>query len=1644
MPGIQHYFFPGIESVPIPVDGDGFGRKRSRRCPWARRHVSSLTTNYNAQQHVGEGPEEGPADEEHGGMAGHVGPLPGRHHLRAVLVVVGVVGLPWPPPAEGAHRGAVHVGEKPFLVQVVNADVDSAQAGLRYVAGDGGVGAVVLRHGQVPPPRLAESLGVGVALLLLHQQIDLTGDVTCAHRGRERSVLLQPFICESCARKRGGLWTCAAFQTRMRDMTRCGSAERRKAMEDGKPVWAPHPTDGFQLGMIVDIGADALTIEPLNQRGKTFLAPMNHVFPAEDDVNKHVDDNCSLMYLNEATLLNNVRLRYNKDHIYTYVANILIAVNPYYDVPKLYGPDAIKSYQGKSLGTLPPHVYAIADKAYRDMKVLKMSQSIIVSGESGAGKTENTKFVLRYLTTTYGSGQDIDERIVEANPLLEAFGNAKTVRNNNSSRFGKFVEIHFDDKNSVVGGFVSHYLLEKSRICMQSNEERNYHIFYRLCAGASEDLKTTLHLDSPDNFRYLNRGCTRYFASQDSDKQILQSRKSAEHVKLGALRDPLLDDLGDFNRMCVAMKKIGLNDTEKLDLFRVVAGVLHLGNIDFEETGSSSGGCTIKKQSDQTLKFCAELLGLDQDDLRVSLTTRIMLTTAGGAKGTVIKIPLKVEQANNARDALAKAVYSRLFDHVVKRVNQCFPFQASSNFIGVLDIAGFEYFEHNSFEQFCINYCNEKLQQFFNERILKEEQELYQKEGLGVNEVHYVDNQDCIDLVEAKLVGILDILDEENRLPQPSDQHFTSAVQTKHKDHFRLTVPRKSKLAIHRNLRDDEGFMIRHFAGAVCYETTRFVEKNNDALHMSLESLVCESKDKFVRELFENSSTSKDSKQKAGKLSFISVGNKFKTQLNLLLEKLRSTGSSFIRCVKPNLKMVSHQFEGALILSQLQAPFHELYNMYKAYMPDKLTRLNPRLFCKVSASVSLFVGELALFKALGLNEKDFKFGLTKVFFRPGKFAEFDQIMKSDPEHLAELLKKVNKWLLCSCWKKVQWCCLSVIKLTNKMYYRALACIKIQKTVRMWLCRKKHKPRIEGLVKVQKLKKHMERFNEVVNGLKEGKQEMTKQVAELAGAVDALLAKIKATVMTWQQIDTEYQALVKRSEQLLSSMQKKKREQEETERLKHIEDEMQKERKRREEEEQRRKQEEEDRRLKAEMEVKRKQEEEDRKKRKEEEKVIQTELDAQLALEREEQVQRAAMVEQERRDRELAMRIAQSEAELISEDGQGDAGLRSHDFFSGLPVSPSSARLMGAQVQATKAAAGVKKHDLSKWKYAELRDVINTSCDIELLAACREEFHRRLKVYHAWKSKNKKQNDDGSDMRAPKSITDYAEQNPAPPTPAQHQEVAMNRQQRYFRIPFIRPADQYKDPQNKKKGWWYAHFDGPWIARQMELHPDKQPIVLVAGKDDMEMCELSLEETGLTRKRGAEILPRQFEEIWERCDGIQYLKKAIENKQARPTYATAMLQSLLNRCLAPGAGSTSRTHWTVATSGGNETQRVILEKRFVIIQMGDGVKELENISSSYLYFSKMIFNHREVNFTEKFLFIFSRTQIFYVERKFEFVNHNFVLIVKKKKKRFSICLDQLNFGHPSSTSSGCEVKGEAFKAVRGEWMRGSEQQTEVSV
>nr|CAI5863966.1 unnamed protein product [Callosobruchus analis] len=736
-----------------------------------------------------------------------------------------------------------------------------------------------------------------------------------------------------------------------------------------------------------------------------------------------------MMFLNEASLLNNIRLRYYKNKIYTYVANILIAVNPYSEIPSLYSPEIIRNYKGKSLGQLPPHVFAIADKAYRDMQVLKQSQSIIVSGESGAGKTESTKHLLKFLCHNWGEESGLlEQKILDANPVLEAFGNAKTTRNNNSSRFGKFIEVHFDKSFKVCGGHISHYLLEKSRVCSPDGDERNYHIFYMLMAGAPEKLRQKLGLTKPDDFNYLKSACTRYFTKPSSEKKLSPSQKSADHTKQGPLKDILLDDVEDFNELDQALSRLGLTDAERLQIYATVAAVLHLGNVAFEENPDDSrGGCRMIPSKERSLITASALLDIDPSELKQALVSRVMQSSRGGMKGTVIMVPLKVYEANNARDALAKAIYSNLFDYIVNKINRSIPFQASSYYIGVLDIAGFEFFTVNSFEQFCINYCNEKLQQFFNERILKYEQELYKKEGLGVPEITYVDNQGCIDLIEAKTNGIFTLLDEESKLPKPSYTHFTGEVHKAWPSEYRIGLPRSSKLKAHRSIRDDEGFLIRHFAGAVCYQTKYFIEKNNDALHASLESIIQESKNKLIETLFSTSMAQK------GKLTFVSVGSKFKTQLGELMEKLKSNGTNFIRCIKPNNKMVDHQFDGSLSLMQLKCSgmisvlelmeygypsrtsFADLHSMYKEYLPKELKQLNPKTFCE------------AMLHSLKLQEKDFKFGITKVFFRPGKFAEFDRIMKSDPENLKSVVAAIKKWLIKSRWIKSQFCVLTIIK-----------------------------------------------------------------------------------------------------------------------------------------------------------------------------------------------------------------------------------------------------------------------------------------------------------------------------------------------------------------------------------------------------------------------------------------------------------------------------------------------------------------------------------------------------------------------------------------------------------------------------------------
>ncbi|XP_037884641.1 myosin heavy chain 95F isoform X2 [Glossina fuscipes] len=1247
---------------------------------------------------------------------------------------------------------------------------------------------------------------------------------------------------------------------------------------DAQLVWARDPIEGYLQCRISEIGAKEFEVTPLDSKYSKRSCHVDDIFSSCEGPQDH-DDNCELMLLNEATFLDNLKIRYYKDKIYTYVANILIAVNPYREIIDLYTPATIKKYNGRSLGELSPHVFAIADKAIRDMRVYKSSQSIIVSGESGAGKTESTKYLLKYLCHSHDSAGPIEQKILDANPVLEAFGNAKTTRNNNSSRFGKFIEVHYDGKCQVVGGYISHYLLEKSRICTQSAEERNYHVFYMLLAGAPQHLRDKLCLGRPDDYRYLS-GCTQYFSNNKTEKLIPQTQKSATHSEKGPLKDPIIDDYNHFQNLDKALGRLGLSEEQKLEIYSLVAAVLHLGNICFEEIPDDArGGCQVSESSEKSLTTTCHLLGVDCDELRQALVSRVMQSKGGGFKGTVIMVPLKIYEASNARDALAKAIYSRLFDRVVALINQSIPFQASNFYIGVLDIAGFEYFTVNSFEQFCINYCNEKLQKFFNDNILKNEQELYKREGLNVPEITFTDNQDIIELIESKSFGIYTLLDEESKLPKPSAQHFTNEVHKAWINHFRLALPRSSRLRAHRTLRDEEGFLVRHFAGAVCYNTEQFIEKNNDALHASLEGLVQECKNHLLNSLFSSAANSST----RGKLNFISVGSKFKTQLGELMEKLEMNGTNFIRCIKPNSKMVDREFEGGLALAQLKCsgtisvlelmehgypsrvPFADLYNMYKSYLPPELAKLPPRTFCE------------AMLQSLNLSSKDFKFGITKVFFRPGKFVEFDRIMKSDPENLLAIVAKVKKWLIRSRWVKSTLGAVCVIKLRNRIKYRNKCVLMIQTYVRGYLARKQHRPRYEGISKINKIRHNAQKTVEIAAGLKKGREDIIEEVNDINRQIDEAINQIKKnSKITTREIDALYTTIMANMNKTTVDLNTKLKEQkqaEEQERLRRIQEALEAERRAKEEEELRKREEQETKRIKAEMETRRKAQEVERVQQEEEDRKAALALQAQLEKDAQDDAKYRRQLEQERRDHELALRLANESNSQVEDsppvirNGQSEATLvganKLISFTRG--VTTFASRFLhnkSENVRAQQQALGKQKYDLSKWKYSELRDAINTSCDIELLEACRQEFHRRLKVYHAWKAKNRKRTTMEENERAPRSVMEAASK--APPLAQPKQEIT-TAQHRYFRIPFMRA----NAPENTKRGLWYAHFDGQWIARQMELHADKPPILLTAGIDDMQMCELSLEETGLTRKRGAEILEHEFNREWERHGGKPY-------------------------------------------------------------------------------------------------------------------------------------------------------------------------------
>ncbi|XP_071611141.1 unconventional myosin-Ie isoform X4 [Heliangelus exortis] len=582
-----------------------------------------------------------------------------------------------------------------------------------------------------------------------------------------------------------------------------------------------------------------------------------------------------LSKITEDSIVENLKKRYMDDYIFTYIGSVLISVNPFKQMP-YFGEKEIEMYQGAAQYENPPHIYALADSMYRNMIIDRENQCVIISGESGAGKTVAAKYIMSYISKISGGGpkvQHVKDIILQSNPLLEAFGNAKTVRNNNSSRFGKYFEIQFSPGGEPDGGKISNFLLEKSRVVMRNPGERSFHIFYQLIEGASSEQKSSLGITSMDYYYYLSLS--------------------------GSYKVDDINDKSDFQETLHAMSVIGIFAEEQALVLQIVAGILHLGNISFKEVGNYAA-----VESEEFLAFPAFLLGINQDRLKEKLTSRQMDSKWGG-KSESINVTLNVEQACYTRDALAKALHSRVFDYLVDSINKAMEKDHEEYNIGVLDIYGFEIFQKNGFEQFCINFVNEKLQQIFIELTLKAEQEEYVQEGIRWTPIDYFNNKIVCDLIENKVnpPGIMSILDDVcatmHAVGEGADQTLLQKLQM--------------QIGTHEHFNSwNQGFIIHHYAGKVSYDMDGFCERNRDVLFMDLIELMQSSDLPFIKSLFpENLQVDKKGRP-------TTAGSKIKKQANDLVGTLMKCTPHYIRCIKPNETKKSRDWEESRVKHQVE------------------------------------------------------------------------------------------------------------------------------------------------------------------------------------------------------------------------------------------------------------------------------------------------------------------------------------------------------------------------------------------------------------------------------------------------------------------------------------------------------------------------------------------------------------------------------------------------------------------------------------------------------------------------------------------------------------------------------------------------------
>ncbi|XP_047426087.1 unconventional myosin-Vb isoform X1 [Mugil cephalus] len=767
-------------------------------------------------------------------------------------------------------------------------------------------------------------------------------------------------------------------------------------------VWIPDPDEVWKAAEITRDYKEGEPVLHLRLEDETPLeypiGPKSNPLPflRNPDILVGENDLTALSYLHEPAVLHNLRVRFlESNHIYTYCGIVLVAINPYEQL-QIYGEEVINAYSGQNMGDMDPHIFAVAEEAYKQMARDERNQSIIVSGESGAGKTVSAKYAMRYFATVGGSANDtsVEEKVLASSPIMEAIGNAKTTRNDNSSRFGKYIEIGFSRNYHIIGANMRTYLLEKSRVVFQAEDERNYHVFYQLCASASLPEFKDLGLSSAEDFTYTSLG---------------------ENIFIEGV-----NDAEDFKKTREAFTLLGIKESSQSSIFKIVASILHLGNIQIcsERDGDS---CHVSRDDVHLGHFC-RLLGVELQQMEHWLVHRKLAT----ASETYVK-NMSLRQASNARDALAKHIYARMFDWIVEHINKALHTSSKQHsFIGVLDIYGFETFEVNSFEQFCINYANEKLQQQFNSHVFKLEQEEYMKEQIPWTLIDFYDNQPCIDLIEARL-GILDLLDEECKVPKGTDQNWAQKLYKQNSSSAHFQKPRMSNTS----------FIIIHFADKVEYQCEGFLEKNRDTVYEEQINILKASQFQLVADLFHEKDdvpSSKSSRVNVRSAKTVpkvpnkehrkTVGLQFRSSLHLLMETLNATTPHYVRCIKPNDEKEAFSFDSRRAVQQLRAcGVLETIRISAAGYPSRWTYLDffnrYRVLMKKSDMMSSDKKLVCrnLLETLIKDPDMFQFGKTKIFFRAGQVAYLEKL-------------RADK-------------------------FRS-ACIKIQKTVRGWLQRVRYR------------------------------------------------------------------------------------------------------------------------------------------------------------------------------------------------------------------------------------------------------------------------------------------------------------------------------------------------------------------------------------------------------------------------------------------------------------------------------------------------------------------------------------------------------------------------------------------------------------